>query len=156
MTRPVFESALQGKDITAKIVVGLERIGHRMNALLKMQAWEHGLSSLQIRILLFIYFSKEKTTLSLLSNEFFLSKPTISIALKSMEQKGLIVRLKDDDDKRNKPFALTEWGRQIAHVAGFYPERLRKIVSNIDQKEKEILLKNINGILDRFTFEADQ
>ncbi len=143
MTKPVFET----RDQTARIVTALERIGHYLNDLLKAQAMEHGLSTLQVRILIFIHFYKRQTQLSLLAGEFGLSKATLSVALKSMEQKKLIYKKPVAGDRRGVLIELTEWGRRIAHVAGFYPEPLKKIVAPMTATEKATLLEVIEGIV---------
>lgn len=143
MTKPVFET----KDQTARIVTGLEHIGNHLSDLLKAQAMEHGLSPLQVRILIFIHFYKGQTRLSLLAGEFNLSKATLSVALKSMEQKKLIHKKPLAADQRSVLIELTEWGRRIAHVAGFYPEPLKKIVAPMTATEKATLLEVIEGIL---------
>ncbi len=142
MTKPVFGAP----DITARIVTGLEHIGDHISYLLKAQAQEHKLSPLQIRILIFIHFYEGQTRLSLLAAEFKLSKATLSVALKSMEQKKLISRKTVPEDQRSAQIGLTEWGRRIAHVAGFYPEPLKKIVATMTAEEKNALLAVLDGI----------
>jgi hypothetical protein len=68
-----------------------------------------------------------------------------------MEQKKLVIKRKSELDGRNIDIALTEWGSQIAHVAGFYLEPLRKVIAHIPEQEKEIMLKNLTGILSKMT-----
>lgn len=148
MARSVFESAGNPNDQTAQIVLGLEQISSALRALLWQQAKEHDLSPLQVQVLLFIYFrGEEPVTMSLLAEQFKLSKATMSIAIKSMEQKRFINKRKAEADSRSYILLLTDWGKDIAHIAGFYLEPVRKIVSSIAVSEKEILLKNITGII---------
>lgn len=147
-------SAFAENSATTDIITGLERIGHYMEQLLKQQAMEHGLSPLQVRILLLLYFGERQCRLGQLAEAFHLSKATLSVALNVMQQKKLIGRKAIPGDKRSHLIELTEWGRRIAHVAGFYPEPLRKIVDPMAKKEKERLLHYINGILHRLAEEA--
>lgn len=148
MARSVFENAGNPNDQTAQIVLGLEQISSALRNLLWQQANEHGLSPLQVQVLLFVYFrEQEPVTMTLLAGQFKLSKATMSIAIKSMEQKRFITRKKAEADSRSYILLLTDWGKDIAHIAGFYLEPVRKIVSSIAVAEKEILLKNINGII---------
>lgn len=151
MAKTVFEKSGQLQELTVQIVLGLEQIGRNIDNLLWQQALEHELSPLQIRILLFIRFHKEQTGVSLLAKEFNLSKATISVALKPLEQKKLIIKRRSDTDNRNVDIALTDWGSQIAHISGFYLEPLRKIITHIPEQEKEIMLKNLTGILNKMT-----
>jgi DNA-binding MarR family transcriptional regulator len=150
MTKPVFAAS----DITARIVTGFEHIGDHIGQLLKAQAMEHKLSPLQIRILIFIHFQEGETRLSMMTGAFKLSKATLSVALKSMEQKRLIHKKIAPDDRRSTSIELTEWGRRIAHVAGFYPEPLKKIIATMSQEEKKALLSVIEGIQHKLDLNA--
>lgn len=145
MSRSVFAA----NDATARIVTGLKRIGHLMEQLLKAQAIEHGLSPLQVNILIHIHFRERNCQLNQLASSFRLSKATLSVALKSMEQKKLIQRKAMPGDKRSHQISLTEWGRRLAHVAGFYPEPLRLIVAPMAVADKDHLLHYIEGLLQR-------
>lgn len=147
MAKSIFEKSEQLQALTVQIVLSLEQISRNIDNLLWQQAMEHELSPLQIRILLFIRFHKEQSGVSLLAKEFNLSKATISVALKPMEQKKLVIKRKSELDGRNIDIVLTDWGNQIAHVAGFYLEPLRKVIAHIPEQEKEIMLKNLTGIL---------
>jgi DNA-binding MarR family transcriptional regulator len=147
MAKTVFDKTGQSQDTSSLIVLGLEQIGRNIDKLLWQQALEHELSPLQIRILLLIHFSKKPAGVSSLAIEMNLSKATVSVALKPMEQKKLIQKRKSDTDSRNVDIALTEWGAQIAHVSSFYLEPLYKILVHIPSAEKEMMLKNISGIL---------
>lgn len=148
MTKAVFEKS-GPQHLTVQIVLGLEQIGRSIDNLLWQQATEHELSPLQIRILLFIHLREGHTSVSILAVAFNLSKATISVALKPMEQKKLILKRKSATDKRSTHILLAEWRKQIAHVAGFYLEPLRKVIAPIPAPEKEIMFKNIAGILSR-------
>jgi DNA-binding MarR family transcriptional regulator len=148
MARSVFETAGTSQDKTAKIVLGLERIANVFRNMLGEQAQKHNISPLQLQILLFIHFNNDgQARGSQIAREFSLAKATISIALKSMEQKRLITRKRDESDSRSYILELTDWGKQITHIAGFYPEPVRKIVALISDTDKNILLKNLNGII---------
>jgi len=143
------EPAGRKQDLTGQIVNGLEQIGRGIDNLLWQQALEHELSPLQIRILLHIQQQQEPTGVSAIAKAFNLSKATVSVALKPMEQKKLLHKRKSDTDSRNLHLQLTDWGSQIAHVAGFYLEPIRKIIAHMPVVEKEMMLNNISGILSR-------
>ncbi len=152
----VFETQGKQPDKTAEIIKGLEHISNIFRTLLSEQAAEHELSILQVQILLQLYFNNTETWSGIaLAQKLNLSKATISTTLKSLERKRLIIKKKDNKDSRACHSVLTEWGKQIAHIAGFYPEPLKGIIAPIATREKEILLKNINGIIDKFKLRAD-
>lgn len=151
MAKTVLDKTRQTRDVSALIVLGLEQVGRNIDKLLWQQALEHELSPLQIRILLLIHFRELPVGVTAIAAEMNLSKATVSVALRPMEQKKLIQKRKSDTDSRNMAITLTEWGAQIAHVASFYLEPLRKIIAHIPATEKEMMLKNISGMLSKMS-----
>ncbi|KAA5537174.1 MarR family transcriptional regulator [Taibaiella lutea] len=147
MAKTVFEKAFLQKDINAILVLSLEKLNQSIDDLLWRQAMEHGLSPLQIRLLLIIRHKAEIFTASQLAAELNVAKATISVALKPLIEKKLILKRKSATDNRASALKLTEWGEQIAHIAGFYFEPLYQLIVPIDKSEKELMLKNISGIL---------
>ncbi|WP_181358345.1 MarR family winged helix-turn-helix transcriptional regulator [Taibaiella chishuiensis] len=141
------------QDIDTAIVSGLEAIGHAYRALLWEQAREHDLSPLQIQLLIHIR-EAQSVKISGLARHFMLTKPTVSEAIRSLERKHMIGRHKDPDDARSHSVRLTEWGADIAHIASFYTEPVRRIIAPVALAEKEILLKNIRGLLRRLEQEG--
>jgi len=150
MTKTVFEKADQLKDLNTQLVLHFEKLGKVIENLLWQQALEHELSPLQIRILLTIQYKNEEITASRLAKQFNLSKATISVALRPLEEKKMLFRKASDKDGRSSILYLTDWGKQIAHISGFYLEPLQQVVAPISISDKEIILKNVKGILGKF------
>ena len=87
----VFNLENQNANLDNKIVAGLERLSQVFRILLWEKAKEHSLSPIQIQLLIFIrHHSADKTTISYLAQEFNFTKPTISDAIKILEQKKLV------------------------------------------------------------------
>jgi len=147
MAKTVFEKAILQKDINALLILSLEKLSRCMDDLLWRQALEHGLSPLQIRLLLLIKHNAAILTASQLALDLNLTKATVSVALKPLIEKKLIAKRKSVADNRISELKLTEWGEQIAHIAGFYLEPLYQFILPIDRSEKELMLKNISGVL---------
>lgn len=147
MTKTVFEKANLQKDMNALLVLGLEKLGQSIDNLLWKQATEHGLSPLQIRLLLFINYEKEAIYASQLATLLNISKATVSVALRPLIEKKFIIKRKSPADSRSYELKLTDWGKEIAHISGFYLEPLYQLIVPIDNTEKELMLKNISGIL---------
>ena len=79
----VFNLNIQNENTGNKIVAGLERLSHVFKTLLWEKAKQHGLSPIQIQLLIFIqYHSDEKNTVSYLAKEFSVTKPTVSDAIR--------------------------------------------------------------------------
>lgn len=147
MAKTVIEKANLQQDLNALLVLELEKLGQSIDNLLWKQATEHGLSPLQIRLLLFINYEKEVVYASRLAMLLNISKATVSVALKPLFEKKLILKRKSLTDGRSVELKLTDRGNEIAHIAGFYLEPLYQLVVPIGRMEKELMLKNISGIL---------
>lgn len=147
MAKTVFEKAILQKDLNALLVLHLEKLSQSFNDLLSRQASEHGLSPLQLRMLLLIRHEAAVQIAGSIAKQLNVSKATISVALKPLIEKKLIAKRKSTHDSRSSELKLTEWGEQIAHIAGFYLEPLYQMIIPIEKKEKELMLKNISGIL---------
>ena len=83
MDKSVFNPDFQQKDISSKLVAGLERISEVFKVLLWEKAKQVSLSPIQIQILIFIaYHKQELCNVSHLAREFNITKPTVSDAIK--------------------------------------------------------------------------
>ena len=101
MEESVFNTEFQQKDITSKIVVSLERISEAFKSLLWTYAKTIGLSPIQIQLLIFIaYHKKNLCNISYLANEFNITKPTVSDAVKVLHTKKLIKKTYASKDSR--------------------------------------------------------
>jgi DNA-binding MarR family transcriptional regulator len=134
------------EDLDDGVIDGFIQIAQAFRLLLSEQARKHDLSPLQVQLLIHLQQEGE-VRVSSLAQHFGLTKATISEAVKSLESKNIIGKHKDQADARSYAIRLTEWGANIAHIASFYTEPLRRIIAPVAVQEKEILLKNIKGIL---------
>lgn len=121
MEESVFDPKVQADNIDAKIIVALERIAEVFRVSLWNTGKEHGLSPLQIQLLIFLQFhSTEKCKVSYLAQEFSLSKPTISEAVRTLLKKELIQKETDPVDTRSYTIHLTSAGiAQVASISTF-------------------------------------
>ena len=88
MKESTFNPAQQEKDISSKIVAGMERVSEVFKILLWEKAKLVGLSPIQIQILIFIAFHKrELCNVSHLAKEFNVTKPTVSDAVRILDKK---------------------------------------------------------------------
>ena len=88
MENSPFNPEQQEKDLSSKIVAGLERVSEVFKILLWQKAKAIKLSSIQIQILIFLAFHKSSLcNVSHLAKEFNVTKPTISDAIKILDKK---------------------------------------------------------------------
>jgi len=74
-------------------------------------------------------------------------KATIARALELMEKKNIIVRIKDEKDKRNKKIFLTYKGNELQNKVFFQADGMLKgVKKNISKEEMETCLKTLEKI----------
>jgi DNA-binding MarR family transcriptional regulator len=144
----VFKLDDQNSSLDSKIVAGLERLSQVFRILLWEKAKEHGLSPIQIQLLIFIkHHSQEKATVSYLAQEFNLTKPTISDAIKVLEQKKIVKKYIDANDTRSYTIQLTAAGIKIVLETEDFANPLAEIVSKSNQAGKLVLWENIYSLI---------
>ena len=144
----VFDLLTQNHHLDSKITAGLERLSQVFKTLLWDKAKQQGLSPIQIQILIFIHHhSIEKSTVSYLAKEFNVTKPTISDAIKILEQKNLIEKTSDTTDTRSYTINLTDLGRTVVKETEDFPEPIAKILSQSSTNEKEILWNTLSTLI---------
>lgn len=144
----VFNLENQNKNLDKKIVAGLERIAQVFRILLWEKAKEHSLSPIQIQLMIFIqHHAQDKTTISYLAREFNFTKPTISDAIKVLEQKKLIKKITDTIDTRSYTIQLTAKGKKIVAETETYTDPLTEIIEKSTQADKLILWENITNLI---------
>jgi DNA-binding MarR family transcriptional regulator len=144
----VFNLKQQNSNLDSKIVAGLERLSQVFKVLLWEKAKQHGLSPIQIQLLIFIqHHSSDKSTISYLAQEFNVTKPTISDAIKVLEQKKMIKKLVDEVDTRSYIVLLTTAGKKIVSDTEHFVNPVTEIVADINQPEKLMLWQNITKLI---------
>lgn len=138
----------QNENLDNKIVAGLERLSQVFRILLWEKAKIHSLSPVQIQLLIFIqHHSADKTTVSYLSREFNVTKPTISDAIKILEKKKLIQKVADKADTRSYMINLTAAGKKIVLETENFTNPLTEIISKITSTDKKVLWANITTLI---------
>jgi DNA-binding MarR family transcriptional regulator len=144
----VFNLENQNAHLDNKIVAGLERLSQVFRILLLEKAKEHSLSPVQIQLLIFIqYHSPDKTTISYLAQEFNLTKPTISDAIKALEQKKLIKKFTDHRDTRSYTIQLTLSGKRVVTETENFANPLISIIAKSNDTDKKVLWENISKLI---------
>ncbi len=144
----VFNLLNQNSDLNSKIVAGLERLSQVFRILLWEKAKAQGLSPIQIQLLIFIrHHSSDKATISYLAQEFNFTKPTISDAIKVLEEKKLLKKTAHDTDTRSYTIQLTAAGKKIVLGTENFADPLTKIISQAGITDKMILWQNISNLI---------
>jgi DNA-binding MarR family transcriptional regulator len=144
----IFNLINQNSSIDNKIVAGLERLSQVFRILLWAKAKEHSLSPIQIQLLIFIqHHSADKTTVSYLAEEFNFTKPTISDAIRVLEQKNLIKKNIDSNDTRSYTIQLTASGKKIVLEIENFASPISEIITKSNEADKLVLWENISNLI---------
>ncbi len=140
----IFDPEFQNNDISSKIVFALERISQVFRVNLWRENKKHRLSPIQMQILIFLrYQGQHLRTVTRLATEFNMTKATISDAVSSLEQKGLIIKERNPDDARSSLLQVTAEGKKTAGDIALFTEDLRLLVEQITSVEKEVVFRNL-------------
>ncbi len=149
MHKNAFNPVVQIDDLDSKILVGLERISEAYRVLLWEQAKTVGLSPIQIQILIFIrYHPAEVCTVSNLADEFNLTKPTISDAVKILDHKSLILKIPSAADRRAYTIRLTADGKKVTGKTETFSNVLGNIIHEFSPASKVSLFGQVVKIIE--------
>lgn len=139
----------QARDRDARIIAALER----MVEVLRNLAWDAGtamdLSPLHVQLLGYLHGHGECDALAVdLAARFHLTKPTVSVALRTLESRGLIAQRPLRSDRRAKAIALTAKGRAAAERSAAYLDPLLLLLRAVDQPERPVLYSALFKMID--------
>jgi len=148
MSKSPFDLQQQNQSTESKIIASLERISQAFRVLLWNESKEHGLSPIQIQVLIFLlHHSAEKRKVTYLADEFNMTKATISDTIKTLEQKELIKKDYEPQDTRSYIIQLTKKGKAIANDTSLFTEQLQVPIDKLHPDDKENLLLSLIGII---------
>ena len=138
----VFEPSSQHGDVDNKIVASLERLSQVFRVLLREEAQGHGLSPIQAQFLVHLLFHDiELRRVGRLAEEFNLTRATVSDAVGSLEEKGLIHREPWPEDKRVVTLGLTSAGEKLAAELSNWANIVKEHLTASSPEEKEIVMR---------------
>jgi len=140
----VFDPQAQINQVEYKIVVALERISEAFRVLIWDVSKESGLSPIQIQILIFLlYHPENQRKVSYLAQEFNMTRPTISDAVRILFKKGLILKVTEQNDQRSYTIHLTDAGNAISQKAASFAQKISQSIVPLDQQEKRQMLNHL-------------
>ena len=148
MENSPFNPEQQEKDLSSKIVAGLERVSEVFKILLWQKAKAIKLSPIQIQILIFIAFHKSSLcNVSHLAKEFNVTKPTISDAIKILDKKKLIIKDYSLSDSRSYLILLSELGKQTVYETYDFSNVLKDQIDTFSYEEQESVFKTLSELI---------
>ncbi len=144
----VFGPEKQHQRVDSKIVVALERSNQAFRVLLWERAQQHGLSPIQIQILVFLAsHDVELCRVGHLAREFGVTAATISDAVSTLATKKLIVRVGSPDDRRAINLKLSPAGKRLALKLGDWADAVRDALSALSPRDQVALLESLMKLI---------
>lgn len=148
MSKSPFDLKQQNESADSRIVAALERISQAFRVLLWNESKELSLSPIQVQLLIFLLtHSEEKRKVSHLAQEFNMTKATISDAIKTLDQKGLIKKRIELQDSRSYVINLTKKGIDTAERTSMFTQTLQTPINKLAPDDKENLLLSLMRII---------
>lgn len=144
MGKALFETSFHDKDLDGKIVIALERISQAFRVLLWEESKAHALSPIQVQILIFCaHHPGKRCKVGYLAEEFNVTKPTVSDAVKLLVFKGYLTRQDDPTDSRSHILELTREGQAMAQRVSTFTSHIRQPISSMPAGQKNSLLQSL-------------
>ena len=100
--------------------------------------------------------SGKEATVSELASFLNISSPTVTVAVKKLEQKGFIKKTPCEKDGRRTIISLTDMGGRIERIHRlFHVKMVKKLSDRFPEEEKEVLLRAINTLRDFFKVKVE-
>lgn len=148
MNKSDFDPIQQQADLSSKVVAGLERVSEVFKILLWEKAKVVGLSPIQIQILLFIAYHKhELANVSHLAQEFNVTKPTISDAIKVLEKKKLVLKDHSLTDGRSYTLLLSAFGAKVVAETADFTSPLKEQIGKTAPSDLESIYKSLSQLI---------
>lgn len=143
--RPYAEEA----PLDEKIVAALERVARALRGLLWEAVQPLGLSPIQGQLLLYLRDHREETCrVSYLAREFGLTQATISDAVSSLQDKGLVRRRPSHKDRRVSTLSLTPSGHALAAQLAHWDRRASGALQDFADPERQQALLFLMRLID--------
>ncbi len=134
--------------LESKILNGLERLSEVLKSLLWEKAKKHGISPIQIQIILFVSnHHLDICNVSSLAKEFNVTKATISDAVRVLLKKQFLEKDFSPSDNRRYNLLITEGGRKIVYDLSEYSLPLTNSLANFNNQDLVSLYEAISKLI---------
>ena len=133
----VFDLDQQQRDLDARLVVGIERLGQALRGLLRDAARQHGMSPIQLQLLVQIGQRNDgESRVGALAERFDITAPTVSDAVAALVDKGLVRRSPSQHDGRMVRLTPTEEGARVARLTETWADPLLRLLEPVPRSAK--------------------
>jgi len=139
---------MKNNELPKKIASSLEKLNQVQRILQWEVAKKEQLSPIQIQFLLYLNDHGEALrTVTHLSEEFDLTKATVSDAVSTLTNKGFIIKIQQETDKRSHVLELTKEGIVIVERIAGWRGRLLESIDTFSDEEQTHIFDLLNRLI---------
>jgi DNA-binding MarR family transcriptional regulator len=95
--------------------------------------------------------NQESRNMSSVAKSLSVTVGTLTIAINNLVKKGYVDRIRSDEDRRVVLISLTSKGlKAFEHHQNFHEEMIQAMIADLDEEEKEVLVRAITNLKDFF------
>lgn len=133
---------LDHNGLPDRLVAGLLKISLAMKSRPWRRRGQAGVGPLQVQVLTFLCSRPDQSaTVSTIARELSVKLPTASEVIRTLEQKQLVRRRRDNIDNRVVTVHVTAKGSKVGQVVSGWPEVLSAATEHLSSQEQAALLK---------------
>lgn len=145
----VSQQATQDSPTAVRITHALERLGRVQRVERQRLASQHGLSPLQVDILMLLHHGlPPQPTVGVLAQELSITQPTVTDSIRTLESKGLIIRTTAITDRRRTVIELSHTGTVLTRRFSELPDDVTQAVAALPFDEHGPLLEALLGVIE--------
>jgi DNA-binding MarR family transcriptional regulator len=135
-------------ELDRKLLAALERIGQAQRVLQWDQATRHGLTPIQVQLLLRIGTEpRRRRRVTALAAELDVRAPTVSDAVAALRRKRLVAGGPTPGDRRATELELTERGRKLAGELNAWQDRIASRLPAVAGDDKAATLATLLDLI---------
>ncbi len=143
-----FDPAVQADSVPAKLVASLDRLSQALRSLLWEETKTSGLSPIQIQLLIHLRFHQGvDSRVGDLAGEFDLASATVSEALTTLVDKGLVKKEPDPADGRARVLRLTARGKKSADRIGGWADVLQQQLGEYSEAQVVVVMRFLMDLI---------
>lgn len=129
-----------------KAFVGIKRTNDALEKIVKKDAQQYGLNISEFAVMELLYHKGEQP-INRIQERILIANSSTTYILDKLQDKGFIVRQKDENDKRSMKAALTEEGRKlIDKIFPAHSELLTSLFSGLSDEELSALREMLKKV----------
>lgn len=146
-----FNPVVYESESSSKIFVIIHRLARIIRKLMWDKVKGYGLTATQGEILIHILFNpQERRKVGVISEEFGISKPTVSRAINIIIDKGLVEKKTDENERRSHILSLTPKGFEIAEKISSYANLIADLMRiEFDENERRGILRAMLSLIEK-------